>query len=154
MTIPILSAASQQHHLTGTHRVRVIRPMLRQACRLMPRVRDYFELRSQCLKLRFWPTYQHVFANGHVLDLDWEWIRALKSLQVGELRIDDVIGGKNNLRVIFFVGDESIRDPLPMIWILSVLQKKRQDFTEANIECFRARRTLVIERFYKRREFS
>jgi hypothetical protein len=117
-------------------------------------VRDYFELREQALKLRFWPDHEYAFSSGHVLDLDWCWIKALPKLNIGELRIDDVIGGHDNLRVIFFVGDEDVKAPLPMIWILAVLQKKRQDFTTANIENFRSRRTLVVERFYRNREFE
>lgn len=75
-------------------------------------------------------------------------------MNVGELRLEDPIGGNDNLRVIFFVGDRNVVAPLPMIWILSVMQKKRQDFSAANIENFRSRRTLVLERFYRNREFA
>lgn len=35
-----------------------------------------------------------------------------------------------------------------MVWVLSVLQKKRDDFTPAQIENFRLRRTLVQQRYY------
>ena len=94
------------------------------------------------------------YPNGNVLDLDWEWIRAMPGTGVGELRIDDPIANLENLRVIFYLGDQRVKAPLPMIWILSLLQQKRQDFTTHSIEIFRARRTLVIERFYKRREFE
>lgn len=142
------------HGLTGSYRVRVIRPALREATRLCPRVGDYFELRAQVLKLRYWPEHEKVFPNGHVLDLDWEWIKALKGQDVGELRIDDVIGGCDNLRAVFYVGDAGVKAPLPMIWILGLLQKKRQDFSRDSIEIFRSRRILVNERYYKRREFE
>ena len=68
---------------------------------------------------------------------------------VGELRIDDVIGGHNNLRVIFFVpGVKRRGDPLPAIWILAAMQKKRQDFSAANLQTFKLRRQLVLLRFY------
>jgi hypothetical protein len=35
-----------------------------------------------------------------------------------------------------------------MLWVLSVLQKKRDDFTDAQIRNFKVRRTLILERFY------
>jgi hypothetical protein len=65
----------------------------------------------------------------------------------GELRIGDVIGGNDNLQVIFYVGNAGIRDPLPMIWILRVFRKKRDDFSRNDLAIIRARRLLVIERF-------
>lgn len=70
--------------------------------------------------------------------------------KVGELRIDDSIGGIANLRVIFFVGDDDKchQNERPVIWILAVLQKKRDDFTTNNIKTYWARRQLVIQRFY------
>jgi hypothetical protein len=146
--------APEAHGLTGKYRVRVIRPALKEATRLCPQARHYFDLRAQALKLRYWPEHQVEYPNGNVLDLDWEWIRAMPGTGVGELRIDDPIANLENLRVIFYLGDQRVKAPLPMIWILSLLQQKRQDFTTHSIEIFRARRTLVIERFYKRREFE
>jgi hypothetical protein len=142
------------HGLTGTHRVRVIRPVLKEAARLCPRVGDYFDLRAQALKLRHWPEHQLKQPNGHVLDLDWCWIQSLPGLNVGEVRVHDAIAGRRNLRVIFFVGDPTVKVPLPLIWIIALLDKKRQEFTKENISIFRSRRTLVVERFYKRREFE
>jgi hypothetical protein len=86
--------------------------------------------------------------NGLVLDLDWEWIKALrkKKKKIGELRINETIGDHDNLRVIFFKPD--ILKPHPMIWILSVFQKKRQDFTRAQLQTFADRSDIVLERFY------
>ena len=72
-------------------------------------------------------------------------------MKVGELRVHDTIGGNDNLRIVFFVGDESIREPLPMIWILAVIQKRRDDFSRHQIAVFKARRTLVVERFCRGR---
>ena len=57
--------------------------------------------------------------------------------------------GNDNLRVIFFVGDRKVREPLPMIWILAVMQKKRNDFTANEIQIFKAQRLLVQQRFYE-----
>ena len=80
------------------------------------------------------------------MDLDWDWIKALPGKRVGELRIDDVLAGNDNLRIIFFVGNSELRYPLPMIWILTVRQKKRQEWTTAEIKTFKLLRRLVLER--------
>ncbi len=138
-------------NLTGKYLVKALRPAFRDAHRLCPRAREQAELRRHALKLRFWPEHHPTDESGKLLDLDWEWIRALKGLDVGELRIQDTIGGNDNLRIIFYVGDRRIDDPLPRIWILAVMQKKRQDFSRANLATFKARRLLVIERFEKSR---
>lgn len=148
---PTRPAPATSHGLTGSFRVRVLRPCIAEAWRLCPKLREFMELRAQVLKLRYWPSTQVVQQGGHVLDLDWEWIKALKGHQIGELRIDDVIGGNDNLRAIFYVGDDSVKEPMPIIWILALMQKKRHDFSTANIETFRSRRVLVDERFYKSR---
>lgn len=148
------SLQPQSHGLTGTHRVRVFRPSLREASRLCPTVRDWFELRAQVLKLRYWPEREHAFQNGHVLDLNWSWIKALAGKNIGELRIDDTIAGSTNLRAIFYVGDPEVKRPLPLIWLLAVLNKKRDDFTKEQVDIFDGRRTLVLERYYKLREFD
>lgn len=70
---------------------------------------------------------------------------------VGELRLDDTIGGNDNLRIIFLEGPPDARLPMPVIWILRVMQKKRDDFSVHDLKIFKARRALVLERFYKRR---
>jgi hypothetical protein len=137
--------------LTGTHRVRIFRPAFDQVRKLFPRVRDRIEIRRHALKLRFWPGEPNTDERGQVIDLNWSWIKALPGLKIGELRIDDVIDGHDNLRVIFFVGNPEVREPLPMIWVLNVFQKKRDDFTAAQIKIFKGQRQLVIERFYKDR---
>lgn len=36
-----------------------------------------------------------------------------------------------------------------MLWVLSVLQKKRDDFTKAQLANYRHRRLIVLERFYE-----
>ncbi len=82
------------------------------------------------------------------MDLDWSWIQTLPGMNIGELRIHDEIGGHENLRLIFFVGDVSRRDPLPMIWILRVMEKKKNSFSPNQVAIFKARRGLIMERFY------
>jgi hypothetical protein len=139
-------------HLTGRYRVRVFRPAWGSVDRLFKRVRDKIEIRSQALKLRFWPE-KHPEENGKLLDLDWSWIEAAKPLKIGELRIDDSIGGHDNLRIIFFCGERLNEKEMPIIWILDVMQKKRMALTSANLATFKGRRTLVMERYYKNREF-
>jgi len=133
--------------LTGSYRVRVFRPAFDQARKLCKHTKGMIELRRHALKLRYWPNDPG--EDGQVVDLDWSWIKSLPGEKVGELRIDDKIDGNDNLRMIFFVGDESVASPLPIIWILSVLQKKRQDFTRNQIKVFHAQRQLVLERFYR-----
>jgi hypothetical protein len=135
--------------LTGNFRVRGLRPAFLAVRRLLPKTADKAELRSQALKLRYWPQKKPTAESGQLLDLDWDWIKALKGLSIGELRIDDRIGGLDNLRIIFFVGDKKLRSPLPLIWSLHVMQKKRMEFTAADLATFKARRLLVMEWFYR-----
>lgn len=147
---PRLKAAGPA--LTGRYRVRVFRPAWHEARKWCPRTRDTVELRSHALKLRFWPDPKLDDEAGQLLDLNWEWIKALKGSDVGELRIDDVIGGHDNLRIIFFRGDPKVGAPLPIIWVIGVFQKKRDDFTRQQLQVMKARSRIVKERFYRDRE--
>ena len=138
-----------EHHLTGRYRVRVGRWAFQEAQKWLPRFRDRAELRRQALKLRFWPENHPADDQGHLLDLDWSWIKALAGKRIGELRIHDTIGGCDNLRLIFFVPPvQKDENELPALWILSVFQKKRDDFTVPQIKNFEARRTIILDRFY------
>ena len=92
--------------------------------------------------------------SGIVCDIDWSWIVALKGLNVGELRVSDTIGGHDNVRIVFLRGNPEIRVPLPIIWVIAVLQKKANDWTKAQLTTFKARRTLVVHRFYELGEFA
>lgn len=134
-------------NLTGTHLVRAGRWAFQEAQRLFPRARDRGELRRHALKLRFWPDAQSEDTEGQVLDLDWSWIKSLPGKRIGELRIHDKIGDCDNLCLIFCV--PPIKTTPPMLWLLSVLQKKRNDFSTAQILNFKLRRKLVLERFYR-----
>lgn len=135
-------------HLTGNYRVRAIRPAFSDVARLCCRTTDKLEIRRHALKLRLWPAQHPTDRAGRVLDLDWSWVRALENKKVGELRVEDEIGGNDNLRIIFFVGPPEVRKPLPLIWILRVLQKKRDDFSTHDLSIFKARRAIVLQRFY------
>src|SRR3972149_8135251 len=104
--------------LVGRYWIRVCKPAFPAARRLLRSQGDWMELREHALKLRYWPDGK---VASRVIDLDWDWVRACEGLRIGELRIDDVIGGQDNLRIIFFKGDDKVRDPLPIIWILHVM---------------------------------
>jgi hypothetical protein len=136
-------------HLTGRYRVRVGRWALQESRKWLPRIRDRAELRRHALKLRFWPEIHPQDESGKLLDLDWCWVRGHAGKKIGELRIHDTIGGCDNLRIIFFVpAIEEKPGELPSVWILSVFQKKRDDFSVPQIKNFEARRTMILERFY------
>lgn len=135
-------------HLTGNYWVRAIGPAFRDVFGLMRTKRDVMEVRSQAIKLRYWPERQ-AQESGQLIDLEWCWVRALSGLRIGELRLDDAIGGRENLRIIFYVGDRIVGAPLPTIWILRVMQKKRNDFSSYDLDVFKGRRILVLERFYR-----
>lgn len=139
-------------NLTGSFRVRAIWPAFADVNGLFKNSRDKISVRRHSLKLRYWPEkHPEDVDSGQVLDLDWSWVRSLPGLKIGELRIQDVIGGHDNLRVIFFEGDSAVREPLPMLWVIRVMQKKRDDFSKHDLTIFKARRLLVVERFYKYR---
>ena len=135
--------------LTGDFRVRAIRPAFTDVHRLFNRTRDKIEVRRHALKLRYWPDSLTTEASGQVIDLDWSWIRSMEGQKVGELRIQDTIGGNDNLRVIFFVGPSHERHTMRCIWVIAVLQKARQDFSAHHLAIFKARRSIVLERFYQ-----
>ena len=137
--------------LTGSRRVRIFRPAFDQVRKLCRNTKSCIEIRRHALKLRYWPDNYPEDEHGQVVDLNWSWIKAMPGLNTGELRIDDRIAGHDNLRIIFFVGDSEIQEPLPMIWVLNVFPKKRDDFTDSQIKIFKGQRRLVIERFYANR---
>ena len=134
--------------LTGNYYVKPTPAAVKDAHGLFARYGDYQEARRHALKLAFWPSGEPG-DGGQIMDLDWEWIKAMRGLKVGELRISDVIGGHNNLRVIFHVTDVRLaNEPMPRIWILSVLQKKAMAFTSRDIKTFRGRLKILKQRYY------
>jgi len=115
---------------------------------LFPKYGDYQEARRQILKLAFWPRAGDS-GSDQVQDLDWEWVKGLGEHKVGELRIADRIGGYDNLRVIFHVTDVVLKgDPMPRIWVISVLQKKSQKFTARDLQTFKGRVRILRHRHY------
>lgn len=136
-------------NLTGNFRV--LRPALNKAQKMFPKIRDPMELRANALKLRYWPSKATTDERGTLIDLDWCWIAALRGTNFGELRIADRIGGHGNIRIIFWRGQADATAARSTIWILEIVEKKRNDFTANELQIFDARRKLVIERFYKSR---
>jgi hypothetical protein len=108
------------------------------------------EVRRNALKLRFWG--QRHGANG-LLDLTYESIKTMPGSGVYELRLDDEIGGHRNIRVVFLdpPGDwkpQRWDRPLPVVWVLEALPKKRTAWTNFDIDRFWTKRQIVKERFY------
>src|SRR5580704_15990787 len=102
-------------NLTGRYHVRAIWPAFDDLSRIMKKTKERIEVRRHALKLRFWPRSQNnELENGQLVDLDWSWIRALPGLRIGELRIQDSIGGNNNLRIIFFEGEHVNENVMPI----------------------------------------
>lgn len=135
--------------LTGTHHVRALKSALHKSKKHWPAVGDRMEVRRQTLKLRYW-------GNRHadsILDLSFESIKSLPSMGVYELRLDDEIGGLRNLRVVFFEPPDQWRQiqptPLPNLWVLEAIPKKRNEWTQFDIARFKALRAVVKERFYE-----
>lgn len=120
-----------------------------------PRTRDYYELRKQALKLRWWPTGA-VGEHGQVEDLHWEPVRgAGQSPKIHELIIDDIIGGHDNIRVYFMVAPRPLDDDpmvdgkiLPRIWILRTMQKKTQKLSNNDLTTLRGRAKIILKRHY------
>jgi hypothetical protein len=122
---------------------------MREAQKLFPRYGDYQELRKHALKLAFWP--RGGTPSGQVCDLDWEEIDGMAPPRACELRIDDVIGGFNNLRILFYVFDETLvlpDDVLPRLWTIGVMQKKTRRWTVNNLKTFRSRVIILRTRNY------
>ncbi len=134
---------------TGNRLVRLIHPVHKDCFRLLSSNRDRKIMRRHALKLRFWPEMYPKADSGEVLDLDWSWIRACQGLNIGELRINENIGGFDNWRIIFFEGPQPQGDEQwHRLWVLQVMKKKRNEFTDADIKTFKLRRRMVIERYY------
>jgi hypothetical protein len=140
--------------LTGTHLVRALRSALQGGKMYWPKCRDRMEVRRDALKLRFWGLRSETDEQGRmVMDVSYESIKSLQGMGIYELRLDDGIGGVQNGRIVFFVPPEKWKPiratPLPTIWILEALPKKRNEWTGHDLDRFRAKRAIVKERFFE-----
>lgn len=135
--------------LLGTWWVRCLDSAFVDARRLLPRAKDRAILRRHAIKLAYWPEQNPATEHGVVLDIDWSWIKAMKRDRVGELRVSDRLGDRDNLRLIFWVAPRKLeRHPMPIIWILLAMQKRRDEFTKFDIRTFATRRKILMERVY------
>lgn len=130
---------SDEHGLFGSYYVTPTTTALMRAWKLCQgSAREYQKLRSHALKLAYFPV------SG-----DWDWIQSLPGKRIGELRIDEMIAGHNNVRVIFFRANIALDgEPLPRIWTLTAFQKKSNDFSKKEIKAFNAMRQLIVIRSY------
>jgi hypothetical protein len=95
-----------------------------------PQEPDREEVRQQIRKLRFWPTRAPTDETGRRFDLNWSLLRAYPKAKIYELRLAGKIGGKSNIRAIFVVRAR-------VVHVLTVLIKKRQEFTRHDLATFR-----------------
>ena len=109
------------------------------------KARPWWKLRKHAYKLAYWPDAD---AEPET-DLDWGWIKGFERLRIGEMRIDETINGRRNIRVIFFKCNVVCgSEPLPRIWLLDVFPKKRQDFGKGQLAAWKGARTIIIDRHY------
>jgi hypothetical protein len=140
--------------ITGCNFVRFTRHGLQSIRSYWSRVGDRFEVRRQALKLRFWDE-RHEHGPGMLFDHTYESIKALAGQGIYELRLDDDIGGQENIRVVFFDPPGSWQPiknqsrPLRVIWVLEALPKKRDNWTTNDLTRFRGARLLIQKRFYE-----
>jgi hypothetical protein len=139
--------------VTGTNFVRFSRHGLQSIRSWWSNMADRFEVRRQSLKLRFWDE-RHLHPPGMLLDHSYEGIKALAGEGIYELRVDDEIGGHDNIRVVFFdpprgwsAVPEHVR-PMPVVCVIEALQKKRQGWTTNDLTRFRGQRLIIKKRFY------
>ena len=110
------------------------------------KARPVYILRRHTLKLMYYPGGN---PDQKIMDLNWDWIDGTGQAGIGELRIEETIGGYDNLRVIFFVAARALKgEPLPRIWIMSAFQKKTERFSANELRAFTAGKKLIIKRFY------
>lgn len=139
--------------LTGCNFVRFTRHGLQAIRKHWDRTGDKFEVRRQGLKLRWWDE-RHLHPPGLLFDHTYEAIRSLAGLGIYELRLDDAIGGRANIRIVFLDPPKdwepllAEKRPMRLVWILEALPKKRNDWTANEIDRFRTARLLIKKRCY------
>jgi len=109
------------------------------------KARDMWKLRKHAFNLVYWPEGDA----EQETDVDWEWIEGLQKFRIGELRIDERINAKSNIRIIFWKANQRlIGEPVPRIWLLDVFPKKRQDFGNGRLAAWRGMRVIIVDRYY------
>jgi hypothetical protein len=111
------------------------------------KMREYQLLRRHALKLAYWPTGRD--DGDSATDINWDWIKSLEKKRIGELRIDELINGQDNVRVIFFKANLVLEgSEIARIWLLTAFQKKAQKFSNAEIRAFSGMREIIVQRHY------
>jgi len=140
--------------LAGVNFVRFTRHGLHSIRAYWSGIGDRFDIRRYALKLRWWDE-RHLHLSGMIFDHSYESIKSLPGSGIYEMRVDDVIGGQSNIRVVFFDSPRSWapliheKRPMRVVWVLEVLPKRRNDWTKNDITRFRAARLLIKKRFYQ-----
>lgn len=142
--------------LFGKYYVTPMSSAISDALSLFPHYRHYQEARRHGLKLAYWPDASSRGDSGVVEDLDWEWVRALRRERIAELRIHDVIGGQRNLRLIFWIADRELPGdpvglnnvPMKRIWVITVVNKKANNWSAPELASFRGRLKILQLRTY------
>jgi hypothetical protein len=145
--------------VTGCNFVRFTRHGLQSIRHPWPKVNHRFKVRRQALKLRFWDE-RHRYPAGILIDLTYEKIKALKDEAIYELRLTGMIGGQSNIRVVFFdppkdwiplvpyhVGEDG--QTMRAVWVIEAMPKKRNEWTEFDLDRFSGSRLLIQKRFYE-----
>jgi hypothetical protein len=142
--------AEKETTLFGDYHVTPTPSAIKEAEGLFPRFGEYQEVRRHALKLAYWPKRRGE-TGGIVGDMDWEEIKGMSGPKACELRIDDNIGGYNNLRLIFYVFEKNIvlpGDVLPRLWVMSIMQKKVERFTNTMLRIFSGKVQIIRQRKY------
>lgn len=138
--------------VTGCNFVRFSRHGLQAIRKHWASVPDRFEIRRQALKLRWWDERQ-THGAGLLFDLTYESIKALSGSGIYELRIDDVVGDHDNIRIVLFDPPSDWipleEKPLKIVWVLEALQKERDGWTKNELNRFSASRLLLKQRCYR-----
>lgn len=134
--------------LTGKFHVMPTATALRQADKLTKSgVRDLFRLKRIAVKLRYFPQCPPEAPN---FDMDVSKITGAGTPATFELRIDENIAGNDNLRLIFFpVETILLGDRLPKLWVLALMQKKTERFSNTQLATFQCQRQLILTRHYE-----
>ena len=143
-----MSKQKRNAGVTGVYHVLPTPTALSQAYKLSEgSLRNFFRLKRIGVKLRYFPDPP---PDAPYFDMDIDKITGAGQPPIYELRIDEVIAGNDNLRFIFFpVKTVLENDRLPRLWVLAVLQKKTQKFSNNQLKTFKMQRQLILTRHYE-----
>ena len=144
--------------LTGVNFVRFSRHGLQAGRHWWPRAAPRFELRRHVLKLRFWDE-RHEHPPGIIMDLSYEGIKSLAGERIYEVRVDDEIGGHENIRILMYdpptdlvpYVDHPVVDGkvFRSVWVLEAMPKRRDGWTTNEIDRFRRSAKMIRLRCYE-----